>query len=461
MLGAILGAVLFSHVALAQSATNLEALKGLAPVAALENSAAGKAALKANLEITGAIQQGAASLPMLLPFHDQQQQALRDAVITWGNAFQLTDALGSKLGGAYQSLTSFTSPDDGKTTNFTNVSPNVAKLIGYASATTNEDAGSGKYFFANATTDGKTPVSPEAAEILKSRHGVTDIFGKAYDLPAGTTAADPYGDSRPYQTEPEVLTYKGKDYFGVTSDSVFYLHGPTQNLTASPSYPSGHTTYGYTESLLLALLIPERYPQLVARGAEYGNDRIVLGAHYAMDVLGGRTLAIHDLAQLLANKPGYVGVDHSGVKIDDFRQALADARADLRKALEAVCREPIPTCAEDDQSRFALLWRVQNFYEGTQTYGLPSVFPATSGKVENVGKLAPEAGNLLIAAFPYLTLKQADDILTITEGPGGGFLDDGSAFGVYSRLDLFRASRWAIALDPATKPGPAIKPKRS
>ena len=37
-------------------------------------------------------------------------------------------------------------------------------------------------------------------------------------------------------------------------------------------------------------------------------------------------------------------------------------------------------------------------------------------------------------------------ILTETEGPGGGFLDDGSAFGVYSRLNLYAASMRAIRL---------------
>ncbi len=66
-----------------------------------------------------------------------------------------------------------------------------------------------------------------------------------------------------------------------------------------------------------------------------------------------------------------------------------------------------------------------------------------------MGKLAPETGYLLTAAFPYLTLDQANAILTATEGPGGGFLDNGSAFGVYSRLDLYRASQQAIAADPS------------
>jgi hypothetical protein len=47
-------------------------------------------------------------------------------------------------------------------------------------------------------------------------------------------------------------------------------------------------------------LFPERFPQMIVRGAEYGNSRIVIGAHYAMDVLGGRTPAYYDVAHLLA-----------------------------------------------------------------------------------------------------------------------------------------------------------------
>jgi membrane-associated phospholipid phosphatase len=50
------------------------------------------------------------------------------------------------------------------------------------------------------------------------------------------------------------------------------------NLINSPSYSSGHTTYGYTGALILAVLVPERYRQMVTRGAEYGNDRILMRA---------------------------------------------------------------------------------------------------------------------------------------------------------------------------------------
>src|SRR6478736_3474724 len=86
----------------AQSATNLKALRGLAPVAGLPNTPEGNAALAANLSITEAIQTGALTQPLLLPFPEQQQHALRDAFITDGNAAELADGLGTELGGAYQ-----------------------------------------------------------------------------------------------------------------------------------------------------------------------------------------------------------------------------------------------------------------------------------------------------------------------------------------------------------------------
>jgi hypothetical protein len=446
---AVAALVLSGRAAEAQDGTNLAALRGLAPVSALSDSKAGRVALAKNLAITRAIQDGSAHQSLLLSFGAQQQRALRDAFITDANAEGLADGLGSRLGGAYQSSTGCQSNDDGKHSTCPNISDAVRQLIAYAYATTSADATSGKYFFANGTTDGKTSVSPEANSILTKINGTTDFFGKAYGLPAGGPAADLYGNSRPFQTLPKLDVVHGKDFFGARSGSIAYLFGPTQNLTDSPSFPSGHTTYGYTEGLLLALLVSQRYPQMIARAAEYGNDRIILGAHYTMDVLGGRTLATYDMAQLLANKQGYVGLNRNGVKIDDFRKALEAARSDVTNTLEAKCGGTIAACARQDRSRFARQTKNRTFYLATQTYGLPSVFKQNAGRTEDVGKMAPEAGYLLTTAFPYLTLARANAILTETEGPGGGFLDDGSAFGVYSRLDLYRAAAKAIAENPA------------
>jgi hypothetical protein len=68
-----------------------------------------------------------------------------------------------------------------------------------------------------------------------------------------------------------------------------------------------------------------------------------------------------------------------------------------------------------------------------------------------LGKLAPEAGYLLTAAFPSLTLEQADQILIETEGPGGRFLDDGASIGVSSRLNLYAAAGKVRALSSAAQ----------
>jgi membrane-associated phospholipid phosphatase len=434
--------------ACAQTPSQLIALQGLAPMSALAGTEAGKAALVANLEITAKLQQGSAQQPMLQPFAAQQQQALRDAFTTAGNAADLADGLGSTLGGAYQSVARYTSTDGGRTFSVTSVSPAVAQVLLYAYGTSHSDSGVAKFFFANGTLDGKTPASAEALAVFTQAQGTPDAFGKAYNLPAGSEGGDDYGNSRPFQTRRGFLAYDAQDYFGGASSNTVYLRGPVQDLTDSPSFPSGHSTYAYTEALVLALLVPERYPQLVARAAEYSNSRIIVGAHYAMDVLAGRTLAEHDLAQLLAGRSGYAGVQRRTLVIEDFVKALAGARADLDKALAAGCGHSVVTCARQDESRFASAARDAAFYESTQTYGLPVVHSGTAGHAEDVGRLAPEAGYLLTVAFPYLTLAQADDILTATEGPGGGFLDNGSAFGVYSRLDLYRAAQKAQSLAP-------------
>ena len=448
-------AILIPLQAEAQTATNLAVLKGLAPVTLLSKTPAGRAALGGNYAVTGGIQTGTVRQPTLLPFADQQQQALKDAFITDGDLAQLSDGLGTTLGAAYLARAHYIDRE-----HYTNMSTAVADLVAYTNAIAGGDSNSGKYFFANGTTDGKVAVSDEAGAILKGNGGTTDPFGRAYGRPGGSPGADAYGDSRPFQTEPTVLQIVGPDYFNTPANNDVYNRGPISNLTDSPSYPSGHTTYGYMGSILLAVLVPDRYPEMIARAAEYGNDRILMGAHYAMDVLGGRTLATYDLAHLLANDPSYMGQKvkdyaapmvtgqprREAATVADFRAAVKAAQADMAAALKAGCGNDVAACAREDTGRFADTAANGAFYAATQTYGLPVVHPETAGRIEDVGKLAPEAGYLLTVAFPNLSLEQADAILTETQGPGGGFLDDGSAFGIYSRLNLHAAGLRAAAL---------------
>lgn len=438
----------------AQSPTNLTALRELAPVARLPSTPAGRSALEANLRVTGEIQTGSARQPTLLPFSDQQQLALKDCFVTDGNAAQLADGLGTTLAAAYQAKAHYTDK-----ANFTNAAPVIARLIGYTNDVTKSDSNAGKYFFANATSDGKSAVTAQAAAIL-GEGSVTDVFGKAYNRPAGTAGSDAFGNPRPFQTLPNLLVYRGTDYFGGAIASLDWLRGPRQDLIDIPSYPSGHTTYGYTESLILALLVPERYQQMIARAAEYGNDRIIVGAHYAMDVIGARATSLHAVAHLLANDPTYVGqirsnpalVNAAGtdtaktIAVGDFRALVKEARAAMAEVLTSSCGGTVAACAARDMGRFKDPAANAAFYASTQTYALPVVHANTAELREDVGTLAPEAGYLLTTAFPALTLAEANAILTETLGPGGGFLDDGSAFGIYARLDLYTAGGKAAAL---------------
>jgi hypothetical protein len=438
-LSALALCVLISSHASAQSATDTAALKGLAPVSVLLNTEGGKASLGANYTVTGGIQTGAITQPTLLPFPEQQQQALRDAFITGSNLAQLADGLGTTLGSAY--VARFHYIDQKQRSK---LPQSIGDLISYATAVSGAHSNAGKYLFANGTTDGKTPVSQDAAAILKEIGGVEDIFGKAYGLPAGMTGADAYGNSRPYQTEPGVTRFVGPDYLNTPAGNYVYNHGPVMDLNNSPSYPSGHTTYGYTGAVLLAVLVPERYAQMIARGAEYGNDRVIMGSHYVMDVMGGRALALYDMAHLLANDPAYMGLSVRGTSpIKNFQSAVKNARSELITVLQAGCGDTIEACAKEDTGRFNSVAADEAFYDVTQTYSLPVVYPRNAGVLEDVEKLAPMAGYLLTQAFPSLSLEQADKILTETEGPGGGFLDNGSEFGVYSRLNLYAAARRA------------------
>ncbi|WP_141103552.1 phosphatase PAP2 family protein, partial [Salmonella enterica] len=62
------------------------------------------------------------------------------------------------------------------------------------------------------------------------------------------------------------------------------------------AFPSGHTNTGYTDALLMAEMIPERFDALVIRGARYGYSRLVLGVHYPLDVMGARMVAQRNVA---------------------------------------------------------------------------------------------------------------------------------------------------------------------
>ena len=76
------------------------------------------------------------------------------------------------------------------------------------------------------------------------------------------------------------------------------------DLATDGSYPSGHTATGWAAAMILAELNPSHADALFARAYEYGESRIIVGAHWQSDVEAGRLVASIGYSQL-HNSPEY------------------------------------------------------------------------------------------------------------------------------------------------------------
>lgn len=66
--------------------------------------------------------------------------------------------------------------------------------------------------------------------------------------------------------------------------------GDEEELRTNSSYPSGHTAIGWSIALVLAEINPERQDEILKRGYEYGESRVIVGFHYQSDVDDARIL---------------------------------------------------------------------------------------------------------------------------------------------------------------------------
>jgi len=94
---------------------------------------------------------------------------------------------------------------------------------------------------------------------------------------------------------------------------------PAVPLSKSGSYPSGHATVGTLMAIVLSNMVPEKRAELMARGWEYANNRVIGGIHYRSDIEAGR-IAGSLIAEAIWSQP-------------DFAAEFAAAKAELRAAL--------------------------------------------------------------------------------------------------------------------------------
>lgn len=93
-------------------------------------------------------------------------------------------------------------------------------------------------------------------------------------------------------------------------------------LRQNGSYPSGHTSLGWTVALGMAEAVPEKADTILRRGFQYGEDRWIVGAHWRSDVQAGYLCASATWARAHANPLYY----------EDLNAA--------REEWQSVCRQP-------------------------------------------------------------------------------------------------------------------------
>lgn len=308
----------FATPAHAQSVTNVNVLNLLSPFLSLNGSATGQQALTDNLNSALAVNANAAGQTPIA------QISISDKAIFGGLSSSITLQNGStasygpganiggglppemvqgsgtvtpsqpvgalgQLGAAYQAAVAPGS----------SAVPSVGTLLTSAYSLSSSDLGVAKYYFANGTTNGTITAVAPPGTTLPTYAGLPNTTNSVFDTSYGVTNKQPgqdiYGDSRPVQVRPN----------GVNGYDPTALTG----LSTNPSFPSGHTNYGYTDGVLIGMLVPQDFQAAILRGSEYGNSRIALGVHYPLDIIASRAFSAYDLAQQFNGNPAYAATN--------------------------------------------------------------------------------------------------------------------------------------------------------
>lgn len=107
----------------------------------------------------------------------------------------------------------------------------------------------------------------------------------------------------------DLATRAAKDYYNRQRPFSFYGEmtcNPEQQeeLSTNGSYPSGHTSIGWATALVLSEINPDRINDILQRGYQMGESRVICGYHFQSDVDAGRITGAGVVARLHAD-PGF------------------------------------------------------------------------------------------------------------------------------------------------------------
>ena len=283
---------------------------------------------------------------------------------------------------------------------------NTVSLLTRAYSFDSSDLGVAKFYFANGTTNGTTTAVAATGNTIPTFNGLPSRTNSVYDAAYGVTNTSPgqdiYGSSRPVQVSPT-----GINQFDSTSIA---------GLTTNPSFPSGHTTYAYTDSLLIAMLVPQDYQAMLSRGSDYANSRIVLGVHYPLDIIASRALAAYDLSQAFTNAAYISNAATTGTAIN-LPGLFTAASPEIQSYLAAQCGSSVATCstsaANTANDPYVASAANQALYTSRLTYGLPTLTLAQAPQ-----EAAPTGGP--DASFLLAPIYGGDTTAAKTLAPTGG-----------------------------------------
>jgi putative acid phosphatase len=104
----------------------------------------------------------------------------------------------------------------------------------------------------------------------------------------------------------DLATRAAKDHYMRVRPFAFYEKTTCnpeqqQDLSTNGSYPSGHTSIGWAPALVLAEINVDRQNEILKRGYEMGQSRVICGYHFQSDVDAARLVASAVVARLHAN----------------------------------------------------------------------------------------------------------------------------------------------------------------
>jgi autotransporter-associated beta strand protein len=269
---------------------------------------------------------------------------------------------------------------------------------------------------ANATT---TLFNDGGNNIGVGSSGGNATFGQVVDLLSamGNNAS----------TEPAKRFYKyARPYRWSTSVIVDPTLVPAEAADASTDggYISGHEAEAMRDALTMAYCVPERGSEMISRGLELGENRILAGMHSPLDVMAGRMFAI---AATVANLSDPANATLKGEAFQQAHTALEAATNTTPANFLAFAHSG--TLATD---RFADYATNKANDIRRMTFGFPQIESTDAPPVVPKG-----AEILLETRYPYLTADQRRVVIKTTEFPSGfPVLDDAEGYG---RIDAFAA----------------------